>query len=67
MATRAERNDMTIKELKGIMVQYKAEAEAEIPKLKRIADDAGPCWDNENLGHAKGYAKALEEILAKIK
>ena len=58
---------MTIKELKWIMVQYKEEAEAEIPRLKRIADDAGPCSDSENLGHARGYAKALEEILAKIK
>lgn len=58
---------MTIKELKKIMVQYKVEAEAEIPKLTRIADDAGPCSDSENLGHAKGFAEALSQMLAKIK
>ena len=58
---------MTIKELKKLMAQYKAEAEAEIPKLEKNAQDAGSCWQSEKLGHAKGYAKALEEILAKIK
>jgi hypothetical protein len=58
---------MTIKELKELMVQYKAEAEAEIPRLERIANDAGPCSDSENLGHVRGYAKALEEMLGKIK
>ena len=58
---------MTIKELKKLMAQYKAEAEAEIPKLTRIAKEAGPCSDSENLGHAKGYAQALEEMLGKIK
>jgi hypothetical protein len=58
---------MTIKELKKIMVQCKAEAEAEIPRLERIAKEAGPCSDSEGLGYAQGYAKALEEMLGKIK
>ena len=58
---------MTIKELKWIMVQYKEEAEAEIPRLRaRIIDGEGNDA-SENLGHAKGYAKALDEMLAKIK
>jgi hypothetical protein len=57
---------MTIKELKKLIEQYKQEAEAEIPKLTRIAKEAGPCSDSENLGHAKGYAQALKEILSKI-
>ena len=58
---------MNIKEIKKLMVRYKAEAEAEIPRLKRIADDASPCSDSEELGYAKGYAKALEEMIAKVK
>ena len=58
---------MTIKEIKKLMAQYKAEAEAKIPRLKTIADDAGSCSDSEELGYAKGYAKALEEMLAKVK
>ena len=58
---------MTIKELKKLMVQYKAEAEAEIPKLKSYIVDGDGNPQSEDLGHAKGYVKALEEMLAKIK
>ena len=58
---------MTIKELKKLMVQYKAEAEAEIPRLKANIIDGEGNDASENLGHAKGYSKALEEMLAKIK
>ena len=61
------KNQMNIKEIKKLMVQYKAEAEAEIPRLKRIAKEAGSCSDSEELGYAKGYAKALEEMIAKVK
>jgi hypothetical protein len=57
---------MTIKELKKLMKQYKQEAEDKIPRLTRIADEAGRCSDSELLGHAEGYAQALKEILAKI-
>jgi hypothetical protein len=58
---------MTIKELKKLMEQYKQEAEAKIPRLERIAKEAGPCSDSEMLGHAQGYAQALKEMLSKIK
>jgi hypothetical protein len=62
-----ERNkQMTIKELKKLIVQYKAEAEAQIPQLNKDAEDVGSCWQSEKLGHAKGYAQALKEILSKI-
>ena len=62
-----ERNkQMTIKELKKLMAQYKAEAEAQIPQLEKNAQDVGSCWQSEKLGHAKGYAQALKEILSKI-
>jgi hypothetical protein len=62
-----ERNkQMTIKELKKLMAQYKAEAEAQIPQLNKDAEDVGSCWQSEKLGHAKGYAQALKEILSKI-
>jgi hypothetical protein len=57
---------MTIKELKKLMEQYKQEAEAKIPRLERIAKEAGPCSDSEMLGHAQGYAQALKEMLSKI-
>ena len=57
---------MTIKELKKLMAQYKAEAEAQIPQLEKNAQDVGSCWQSEKLGHAKGYAQALKEILSKI-
>jgi len=57
---------MTIKELKKLMAQYKAEAEAQIPQLNKDAEDVGSCWQSEKLGHAKGYAQALKEILFKI-
>ena len=57
---------MTIKELKKLIVQYKAEAEAEIPKLNKDAEDVGSCWQSEKLGRAQGYAQALKEILSKI-
>jgi len=57
---------MTIKELKKLMKQYKQECEAQIPQLKKNAQDAGSCYHSENLGHVKGYAQALTEILAKI-
>jgi len=57
---------MTIKELKKLLEQYKQEAEDKIPRLIRIADEAGRCSDSEFLGHAEGYAQALKEILSKI-
>jgi len=57
---------MTIKELKELMEQYKAEAEAEIPKLKTYIIDGEANQSSEDLGHAKGYAQALTEILSKI-
>ena len=57
---------MTIEELKKLMAQYKAEAEAEIPKLKTYIVDGDGNSASEDLGHAKGYAQALKEILAKI-
>ena len=57
---------MTIKEFKKLMAQYKAEAEAQIPQLNKDAEDVGSCWQSEKLGHAKGYAQALKEILSKI-
>ena len=57
---------MTIKELKKLMAQYKAEAEAQIPQLNKDAEDVGSCWQSEKLGYAKGYAQALKEILSKI-
>jgi hypothetical protein len=57
---------MTIKELKKLMKQYNQEAVAEIPQLEKNAQDAGCCWQSEKLGHAKGYAQALKEILSKI-
>jgi len=57
---------MTIKELKKLIVQYKAEAEKEIPKLKTYIVDGDGNSASEDLGHAKGYAKALKEILSKI-
>jgi len=59
-------NQMTIEELKKLMAQYKAEAEAQIPQLNKDAEDVGSCWQSEKLGHAKGYAEALKEILSKI-
>ena len=62
-----ERNkQMTIKELKKLIVQYKAESEAQIPQLNKDAEDVGSCWQSEKLGHAKGYDQALKEILSKI-
>lgn len=57
---------MTIKELKKLMAQYKAEAEEQIPQLNKDAEDVGSCWQSEKLGYAKGYAQALKEILSKI-
>ncbi len=57
---------MNTKELKKLIQQYKQEAEAQIPQLENNAQDAGSCWQSEKLGHAKGYAQALTEILAKI-
>ncbi len=57
---------MTIKELKKLIVQYKQEAEAQIPQLNKNAEDAGSCWQSEKLGHAQGYTQALKEILSKI-
>jgi len=57
---------MTIEELKKLMAQYKAEAEAQISQLNKDAEDVGSCWQSEKLGHAKGYAEALKEILSKI-
>ena len=63
-----EGSSMTIRELKGIMVQYKGEVEERIPQLARIRNDAEHLsYDDHMLGFAKGYSKALEEILAKIK
>ena len=53
-------------ELKKLIQQYKQECEAQIPQLKKNAQDAGSCYHSENLGHVKGYAQALTEILAKI-
>lgn len=57
---------MKTEELKKLIQQYKAEAEAQIPQLEKNAQDAGSCYQGEKLGHAKGYAQALTEILAKI-
>ena len=57
---------MTIKELKKLMEQYKDEAVAEIPQLEKNAYAAGSCWENEQLGFSKGYARALADILKKI-
>lgn len=57
---------MTIKELKKLIVQYKQEAEAQIPQLNKDAEDVGSCWQSKKLGHAQGYAQALKEILSKI-
>jgi hypothetical protein len=36
------------------------------PQLEKNAQDVGSCWQSEKLGHAKGYAQALKEILSKI-
>jgi len=58
---------MTINEIKKLMVQYKQEVASKIPRLNRIADEAGPCWDSQQLGMAKGYVQALEEMLAHAK
>lgn len=58
---------MTIKEIKKLMVQYKEEAASKIQRLDEIANDAGPCWDSQQLGMAKGYVQALEEMLAHAK
>lgn len=57
---------MNKKELKKLMEQYRQEATAQIPQLEKNAQDVGSCWQSEKLGHAKGYAKALTEILSKI-
>ena len=57
---------MTIKELKKLLKQYNQEAEAEIPRLKTYIVDGEANSASEDLGHAKGYAQALAEILSKI-
>jgi hypothetical protein len=57
---------MTVKEIKNLMEQYKKEAEEKIPELKSYIVDGDGNYHSEELGFAKGYAKALEEILAKI-
>jgi len=57
---------MTIKELKKLMEEYQSEAVAEIPQLEKKANDVGSCWENEQLGFSKGYARALGDILKKI-
>jgi hypothetical protein len=57
---------MTIKELKKLMEEYQSEAVAEIPQLEKNANDVGSCWESEQLGFSKGYARALADILKKI-
>jgi len=61
---------MNKKELKKLIEQYRQEATAQIPQLEKNAQDVmrldGSCWQSEKLGHAKGYAQALKEILSKI-
>ena len=57
---------MTIKELKKLMEQYKDEAVAKIPQLQEDSDYVGSCWESEKLGHARGYAQAMADILKKI-
>jgi hypothetical protein len=57
---------MTIKELKKLMEQYKDEAVAKIPQIQEDSDYIGSCWESEKLGHARGYAQAMADMLKKI-
>jgi len=64
--SRKRNHTMTRTELIELMVQYQTEAVKKIPQLQEDSDYVGSCWESEKLGHAKGYAQAISDILKKI-